>query len=73
MPGAAVHVAPNEGRWAVRREGGDVLSTHETQAEAEAAGRELARSEQVEFFLHNQAGAIREKDSYGNDPRSSKG
>ena len=73
MPGEAVHVVPNDGRWAVRRDGGDIISTHETQADAEAVGRNLATSEQVEFVLHNGAGAIREKDSYGNDPRSSKG
>jgi hypothetical protein len=57
----------------VRREGADMLSTHPTQAEAEQVGRDLAKPEQVEFVLHNQAGAIREKDSYGNDPRDSKG
>ena len=73
MAGAPVHVVPSGEEWGVRREGGDMLSTHPTQAEAESAGRELDKAEQVEFVLHNQAGAIREKDSYGNDPRSSKG
>jgi hypothetical protein len=73
MAGTSVHVVPAGDQWAVRREGGDILSTHRTQADAEAAGRDLAKAEQVEFQLHNQHGAIRERDSYGNDPRSSKG
>jgi hypothetical protein len=73
MAGTPVHVVPSGDAWGVRREGGDMLSTHPTQSEAEQVGRDLAKSEQVEFVLHNQAGAIREKDSYGNDPRDSKG
>ena len=74
MAGEAVHVVPTNGMWGVRREGDEeILSVHDTQAEAEQAGRDLARAEQVEFVLHNEAGAIREKDSYGNDPRSSAG
>jgi hypothetical protein len=73
MASTPVHVVPSGDQWGVRREGEDMLSTHPTQAEAEQVGRDLARSEKAEFVLHNQAGAIREKDSYGNDPRGSKG
>jgi hypothetical protein len=73
MAGTSVHVVPAGGDWAVRREGGDVLSTHSTQAEAEQVGRELAKTEKVEFQLHGADGKIRERDSYGNDPRGSKG
>jgi hypothetical protein len=73
MSGTPVHVVRADGEWGVRREGEDMLSTHPTQAEAEQAGRDLAKAEQAEFVLHNEAGAIRERDSYGNDPRSSKG
>ena len=33
------------------------------------AGRAQARTDKVEFELHGADGRIREKDSYGNDPR----
>lgn len=39
----------------------------------EEAGRDLAKNEQVEFMLHGADGKIREKDSYGNDPRNAPG
>ncbi len=54
----------------MKREGTDEpLSTHSTQEEAETAGRATARADQVEFELHGRDGQIRERDSYGNDPR----
>ncbi len=64
-----VHVTPRaDGDWNVLRAGGErASSVHRTQAEAEAAGRRLARQDQVEFNLHGRDGRIREKDSYGND------
>ncbi|MBW3619136.1 MAG: DUF2188 domain-containing protein [Actinobacteria bacterium] len=66
----AIHVLPDGDRWAVKREGQDApLSTHDTQEEAAEAGRAEARSAEVEFQLHAADGTIREKDSYGNDPR----
>lgn len=67
---ALIHVMPSGDDWVVKREGeDDPLSTHRTQAEAEEAGREVAKREEVEFMLHGSDGRIREKDSYGNDPR----
>jgi YD repeat-containing protein len=69
-----VHVTPHGDRWAVDRDGSQrVSSVHDTQAEAEAAGRATARREQVEFFLHGRNGQIRERDSYGNDPYPPRG
>ncbi len=39
------HVLPQQGQWAVKREGADRASSlHPTQAEAEKAGRTLARA-----------------------------
>ncbi len=68
-----VHVVPHNGGWAVRREGNErVSSQHDTQAQAERAGRSTARGDQTEFFLHGRDGQIREKDSYGNDPNPPK-
>jgi hypothetical protein len=69
-----VHVTPRGNKWAVMREGNERASSlHNTQAEAVKKGRETARRDQTEFYLHNQQGEIRERDSYGSDPRSSKG
>jgi hypothetical protein len=69
MANGDVHVTPRDGRWAVERDGGQRASSlHDTQAQAETAGRATARREKVEFFLHGRNGQIRERDSYGNDP-----
>jgi hypothetical protein len=69
MANKGVHVTPRENLWAVEREGGQRASSlHDTQAQAEAVGRAIARREKVEFFLHGRNGQIRERDSYGNDP-----
>jgi hypothetical protein len=69
-----VHVTPRGNKWAVMREGNQrATSLHDTQKQAEKKGRETARRDKTEFYLHNQQGEIRERDSYGSDPRSSKG
>ena len=69
-----VLVTPREDGWAVMREGNQrASSVHPTQREAEKAGREAARKDKTEFFLHNRQGEIRQRDSYGHDPRSGKG
>ncbi len=69
-----VHVTPRGDKWAVKKEGNERASSlHDTQAQAEKKGREAARKDETEFHLHNKQGQVRERDSYGNDPRSSKG
>ncbi|MCB0511746.1 MAG: DUF2188 domain-containing protein, partial [Bacteroidetes bacterium] len=35
--------------------------------------REIAKNQQSELVIHNKEGKIREKDSFGNDPRNIKG
>ena len=68
-----VHVEPREYGWAVVREGNErATSVHETQAEAAEVGRELARRNETEFFLHAQDGRIREHHSYEEASRSEK-
>jgi hypothetical protein len=70
---AAVHVVPRDGEWTVERAGNTrATSRHSTQAEAEQAGRTIARRDGVEFNLHGRDGRIRQKDSYGNDPNPPK-
>ena len=69
-----VHVTPHGDKWAVMREGNERASSlHDTQKEAEKKGREVARKDKTEFLLHNRQGEIRQRDSYGHDPRSRKG
>jgi uncharacterized protein (TIGR02271 family) len=61
----AVHVAFRGEGWAVVREGNKrATSTHPTQSEAAERGRELARRDKSEFFLHAQDGEIREHRDY---------
>ena len=69
-----IHVVPNGDQWAVRRENAQRSSGNfPTQSAAEAQAREMARRESGELFIHRPNGEIRDRDSYGNDPRRSKG
>jgi len=71
---AAIHTLPAESGWVNRREGSTrALSRHETKAEAVRAGRERARRDKVEHIIHMRDGTIGERNSYGSDPRRSKG
>jgi uncharacterized protein (TIGR02271 family) len=61
----AVHVEFRGEGWAVVREGNKrATSTHPTQSEAAERGRDLARRDKSEFFLHAQDGQIREHRDY---------
>lgn len=64
------HVVKNPtGGWSVKK-GGSAKATkvHKTQREAITHGREIAKNQKAEFYVHGRDGKIREKDSYGNDP-----
>jgi uncharacterized protein (TIGR02271 family) len=62
----AVHIELRGEEWAVVREGNKrATSTHPTQSEAAEIGRDLARRDKSEFFLHAQDGQIREHRDYG--------
>lgn len=68
------HVVPHGHGWAVRRAGSQKASSiHRTQREAIDAGREIARNQKTELFVHGRDGRIRERDSHGNDPFPPKG
>lgn len=64
------HVTPHpDGVYQVIAEGASrATKRFPTQKEAIAAGREIAKKQQVELIIHNKEGQIRDKDSYGNDP-----
>lgn len=58
-----------DGGWAVKKGGSSkATKVHKTQEEAIKHGRDLARSQKAEFYVHAKDGRIREKDSYGKDP-----
>jgi uncharacterized protein YdaT len=62
------------GRWAVQTDGTQRAdSLHDRKSDAVARGRELAGHKHTELVIKNLDGKIASKDSYGNDPRRSKG
>ena len=63
------HVVPNGDRWSVRRAGSvRITGTFETQQEAIERGRDIARKQGTELYIHGRDGRIRERNSYGGDP-----
>ncbi|HEV7248768.1 MAG TPA: DUF2188 domain-containing protein [Shinella sp.] len=68
------HVVPSSGKWSVRQAGSSRAShTFSTQGEAIKVAKEIARNQGAELYIHGANGRIRDRVSYGNDPRSSKG
>lgn len=52
-----LHVIPNADRWNLKQEDGGVVSTHDTQAEAEKAGKAWLREHGGgEVFTHRDEG-----------------
>src|SRR5215213_5992534 len=67
----AVHVELRDDAWIVIREGNQrATSVHQTQSEAAESGRELARRNGTEFFLHGQDGRVREHHDYRGEETS---
>lgn len=62
------HVVPHNDGWAVRGAGNDrVTAQTRTQAESIDIARAIARNQGSELVIHGRDGAIRDKDSHGND------
>ena len=60
--------------WQVKGAGNSrATSVHETQAQAWAESRERAKGAGGEAYLQNRHGQIRERNTYGHDPESSRG
>jgi hypothetical protein len=52
-----MHIIPSGERWNVKQENGEVVSTHDTQAEAEQSGKAYAREHGGgEVFTHRDEG-----------------
>lgn len=72
MPrGEGIYVVPREGKWGLEGNGAPAKS-YPTQAAATGAGKRLAQKQKTELLVHGRNGQIRMRNSYGNDPRSSK-
>jgi len=68
------HVVPNGDKWAVKGAGNEKNTrVVNTQKEAINIAREIAKNQQSELVIHRPDGRIRDKDSFGNDPRNIKG
>lgn len=70
-----VHVIQRDDlRWAVEVEGkGRADSKHGTQGDAIKRGRQVARGNSSELLVHGRDGKIRERNTYGRDPRNIRG
>lgn len=72
-----VHITydKGKGKWKVRKEGAERASGYrDTQDEARNLAKRVAEREKSDVVTHRKDdGRIREKDSYGNDPRERKG
>ncbi|TDF54502.1 DUF2188 domain-containing protein [Cupriavidus sp. L7L] len=73
MPGKNVHVVPAEDGWAVEFGCKADRTLHATQDAAIAAGTERAKRDKVELLIHGRDAQIRERNSFGHDPRNVKG
>jgi hypothetical protein len=63
-----------DGQWARQKNGTQrAASLHNTQAAAVTAARAQAKRERTELVIKGRDGRIQQRDSYGNDPRRSKG
>lgn len=69
-----VHVTKRGNGWAVQSTGSEkAAKITSTQKEAIEIGKSIAQNQQSELVIHGTDGKIREKNSYGNDPKSTKG
>ena len=75
MAKPAIHTVKKDGARQNVTEGSTrrIGWTYAPIAEAQAAGRDRARRDRTEHIIHNVNGAIGQRNSYGDDPRSHKG
>jgi len=64
----------DDGRWETIKEGSERASkTFDRQSDSWAYSKDLAQKSKGEAFLKGMDGKIRERNTYGHDPVSSKG
>lgn len=60
-----IHVIRENQKWAIKRENEEGSEAEfDTQAEASLCGRELAKHDGVDFFLHGDDGTVSVRDKY---------
>jgi hypothetical protein len=70
MPKGDIETYHEDGKWKNKVEGSSrAASTHDTKAQAQAKGREMAMKRKVEHIVRNEDGQIGERNTYGHDPR----
>jgi hypothetical protein len=68
------HVVSHGEGWAVTPEGSsEPVAVFKTQSEAWEKAKAIARKERSEALLHGRNGLIRTRNTYGYDPRRSRG
>lgn len=69
-----IFVSPDGEDWKVKVVGNSKSSALlDTKAEAVERAREIARNQRLELIVQNLDGTIGWRNSYGNDPRRSRG
>lgn len=69
-----VHVLPADKGWRIEVEGSSqARSTHKTQSGAATAARVIAKRNKSELLIHGRNGRVRDRSTYGHDPRRTKG
>jgi hypothetical protein len=64
----------DDGRWAVQTDKTQRAdSLHDRKSDAVSRGRKLAANKKTELLIKDASGRIMGKDSYGTDPRRTKG
>jgi hypothetical protein len=62
------HVVKHPEGWAIKGAGNSkATQVVQTQTEAIAIAKEIAKNQRSELLIHGRNGQIREKNSYGND------
>ena len=68
------HVTPHPKGWQVKGAGNSkATAVTNTQAAANEIAKQIASNQNSEVLIHGRNGKIREKNSYGDDPRNVNG
>jgi hypothetical protein len=69
LAGKTQHVIKSfAGDWAVRKGGANrITKVHETLEAAIKHGRQIAKNQKADFYIHDLNGKVLEKSSYGED------
>ncbi len=74
MKNKDVHITQRPAGWAVVVSGNERASkVLDTQKQAIEYGKEIAKNNASDLVVHGRDGKIRQKDSYGHDPKTIKG